>query len=187
MKKLIKLVVVAFALYVALVVAFESLLGYFQPEAENTLVITTFDADGVGHDRVLTALDGDHLYVAVNHWPRAWYRRAMRNPEVRITRGGETASYTVAQLAGEERDRVAAEHPVGARLATDGAGKLVAVGVRALMGFAPRHILRLDPVAPAVADDLAEDAAGALSGEPAADPAGEPPVYPAEAAADVSE
>lgn len=174
MKKLIKLVVVAFALYVALVVAFESLLGYFQPEAENTLVITTFDGDGVGHDRVLTALDGDHLYVAVNHWPRAWYRRAMRNSEVRITRRGETAPYAVAQLAGEERDRVAAEHPVG-------------LGVRALMGFAPRHILRLDPVAPVVADDLAEDAAGALPGEPAVDPAGEPPVYPAEAAADVSE
>ena len=77
--------------YVLIVVAFESLIGFFQPEAPDTLVLTTVGEDGGAVDRVLQGLQSDgQLYVAVNHWPRAWHRRALANPRVRVTREGET-------------------------------------------------------------------------------------------------
>lgn len=135
MKKALKIVAVALLAYVGVVALFESLLGYFQPEAGDTLVITTFDGEGAGRDRVLSALDSDgRLYVAVNHWPRAWYRRALANPAVRISRDGATKDYTAVPVAGEERERVQAEHPIP-------------TVARILMGFAPRRFLRLDPTA----------------------------------------
>ena len=66
----------------------------FQPESETTMVITTTDAEGTDFERVVTAIDdGDRLFVAANHWPRAWYRRALANPEVQIRRHGETTAY----------------------------------------------------------------------------------------------
>ena len=37
--------IIAFC-YLAVVASFESLLGYFQPESAETLIITTFDEDG---------------------------------------------------------------------------------------------------------------------------------------------
>ena len=53
--------------YVGLVVAFESLIGIIQPANDSTLVITTFDADGTSHDRVLSRLESEgRLYVAAN-------------------------------------------------------------------------------------------------------------------------
>ena len=45
--------------YVLIVVAFESLIGYFQPEAGDTLVLTTVNEDGAAIDRVLQSLDSD--------------------------------------------------------------------------------------------------------------------------------
>ncbi len=133
--KALKIVGILLLVYVALVAIFESLLGYFQPEAGNTVVITTFDADGAGHDRVLSGLDsGERLYVAVNHWPRAWYRRALANPQVRVTRDGEPQDYVAVPVTGDERVSVETAHPIP-------------LGVRILMGFAPRHFLRLDPAA----------------------------------------
>lgn len=140
MKKVVKIVGVLVVVYIAIVVLFESLLGYFQPQAENTLVITTFDAAGQaggkttkGRERVLSALDsGEQLYVAVNHWPRAWYRRSLANPQVRVARAGETWNGVAVPVTGEERARVAAEHPIP-------------IALRFLMGFAPRRFVRLDP------------------------------------------
>lgn len=132
--KAAKIVAIVLLAYVAIVVIFESLIGYFQPQGEDTLVITTFDGDGAGHDRVLSSLDMDEtLYVAVNHWPRAWYRRAVANPAVQVTRDGATGDYVAVEVVDEEHDRVAATHPIPAV-------------ARFLMGYAPRRFLRLDPV-----------------------------------------
>ena len=131
--KALKIIGIVLLAYVAVVALFESLLGYFQPQDPDTLIITTFDAEGQGHDRVLTALDVDaKLYVAVNHWPRAWYRRSLANPQVRIQHGGETRQCVAVLVTGEERARVETEHPIP-------------IPLRFLLGFAPRHFLRLDP------------------------------------------
>lgn len=133
--KALKVAGIVFLVYVAIVVVFESLIGYFQPEGGDTVVITTFDAQGEGRERVLSGLDsGDAFYVAVNHWPRAWYRRALENPRVRVARDGETQDYLAVPVTDEEHARVDAEHSIP-------------VAVSFLMGFAPRRFLRLDPVA----------------------------------------
>ncbi|MDE0055555.1 MAG: nitroreductase/quinone reductase family protein [Gammaproteobacteria bacterium] len=134
MSRTTKIVAIVPGIYVLLVVAFESLLGYFQPEAPGTLVITTVDAEGETHDRVLSGLKSDgKSYVAVNHWPRAWYGRVKENPNVKITRDGETEDYLATPVSGEEHDRVAGDNPVG-------------IGFRVITGFAPRYFVRLDPV-----------------------------------------
>ena len=92
--KTLKIIAIVVLVYVGIVVAFESLLGYFQPESGSTLVITTFDGDGTRHDRVVSRLESEgQIYVAANHWPRAWYRRALENPEVQVTLAGEKGDY----------------------------------------------------------------------------------------------
>jgi hypothetical protein len=128
--KILAFVVVA---YVLVVVAFESLIGFTQPSNASTLVITTFDPDGTPHDRVLARLETDgKTYVAANHWPRAWYHRALWNPDVRATIGGVTGNYRAVPVEGAEHDRVEGEHGHG-------------LGFRILTGFPPRYFIRLDP------------------------------------------
>ena len=41
--KILKKVSIVVLVYVGIVVAFESLIGYFQPASGSTLVLTTFD------------------------------------------------------------------------------------------------------------------------------------------------
>ncbi len=130
--KTAKIVGVLLAIYILVVVAFESLLGYNQPEFPGTLILTTTDEGGKAHDRVLSGLESDgQLYVAVNHWPRAWYHRALDNPNVQVTRDGNSMAYIAVLIADAEHDRVAGEHPTG-------------IVFRILTGFPPRHFIRLD-------------------------------------------
>jgi len=131
--KALKILAIVVLAYVGLVVVFESSIGYFQPTAGSTLVITTFDADGTAHDRVVSRLEsGGKLYVATNHWPRAWYKRALQNPDVRVSLAGETGDYRAVPVTGAEHDRVESDNGLG-------------VVFRILTGFPPRHFLRLDP------------------------------------------
>lgn len=132
MNLLTKIVVIVAVVYVLIVVVFESLLGYYQPQAPGTLVITTTDADGETHDRVLSELEsGGKVYVAVNHWPRAWYRRVLVYPEVEVTRDGEMQRYVAVPVDGEEKARVGQDNPAP-------------FVFRLLTGFPPRHFIRLD-------------------------------------------
>jgi hypothetical protein len=132
--KIVKIVAVLLLIYVGVVVLFESLLGYFQPAGQGTLLITTTDAKGGGHDRVVSRLESDgKLYVAANHWPRAWYTQALDNPEVAATINGDRRSYVAVPVTGSEHDRVDADNALG-------------IGFRILTGFPPRYFLRLDPV-----------------------------------------
>lgn len=131
--KALRIVAILALVYVGIVALFESLLGYFQPTAGSTLVITTLDGDGSPHDRVVSRLESDgQLYVAANHWPRAWYENALENPEVRVTLDGETREYRAVPVTGAEHDRVDADNRLGG-------------GFRFLTGFPPRYFLRLDP------------------------------------------
>jgi hypothetical protein len=106
-------------------------------QAENiggaTIVLSTAGADGKSHERVLSPIDhDDQLFVAANHWPRAWYHRALENPNVRVTRDGETTDYRAVPVSEQERERLLDESgfPLVAYVFT---------------GFAPRQFLRLDP------------------------------------------
>jgi len=131
--KALKIVVIVVLVYLGIVVAFESLIGFLQPKGGSTLVITTFDASGASHERVVSRLENDgHLYVAANHWPRAWYKRALANPDVRATIDGKTSDYRAVPVTGEEHVRVESANRHG-------------VLFRIVTGFPPRYFLRLDP------------------------------------------
>ena len=131
--KALKIVAIVALVYVGIVVAFESSLGYFQPRSGSTMVITTFDGDGTPHDRVVSRLESDgQLYVAANHWPRAWYNRVLENPEMQVTQEGETGDYLAVPVTGGEHTRVDGEHSLP-------------VVFRMLTGFPPRYLVRLDP------------------------------------------
>lgn len=129
----IKILLILFVAYVGVVALFESLLGYFQPANEQTMVITTFDAQGEGNDRVLARVESNgKLYAAANHWPRAWYRQALAQPNVKVTLDGQPVDYVAVPVKGAEHDQVNADRPLG-------------LGFRILTGFPPRYFLRLDP------------------------------------------
>lgn len=135
--KAVKWVAIVGVSYAGLVVLFEVFLGVCQPTLDRTeipmLVLTTTDASGTSHERRLARFEsGGKLYVSAHHWPRAWYRRALENPEVRVAIDGSTGDYTAVAVEGEEFTRVAAEYPIP-------------LPVLFLMGFPPRDLLRLDP------------------------------------------
>ena len=133
MYKAAKILAVVLVVYIGIVALFEALLGYFQPEADNTLVITTTAPDGSSHQRVLTGLQSnDELYVAVNHWPRAWYRHTRQHPEVRVDLNGGPRDFRAIPVSEAVDARLRAEHPIP-------------LPMRALMGFAPRRFLHLEP------------------------------------------
>ena len=131
--KVLKITVIVVLLYVGIIVAFESMIGYFQPAGGSTLVITTFEGDGTSRDRVVSRLESNgQLYVAANHWPRAWYNRALENPDVQVTLNDEKGDFRAVPVTGAEHDRVDGEHSLG-------------VGFKILTGFPPRYFIRLDP------------------------------------------
>jgi hypothetical protein len=130
--KAVKIVAIVVFAYVGIVVAFEAMIGTFQPSTGSTLVLTTFDADGAPHDRVVSRLESNgQLYVAANHWPRAWYERALENPDVQVTLEGAKGDYRTVPVTGEEHARVDEENSLGWIF-------------RILTGFPPRYFVRLD-------------------------------------------
>lgn len=130
--KAVRVVLALVLIYVGIVVAFESMLGIFQPAGGDTLVIATTSDDEV-HSRVVSGLEVDgQLYVAANHWPRAWYRQALANPNIEVTRDGATAAYLAVAVDEDEHERVDSAHRLGPV-------------IRFLTGFPPRRFVRLDP------------------------------------------
>ena len=130
--KAAKIVTAVFLFYIGIVIVFESLLGYFQPQAGTAMVITTFDNENNGNDRVVARLESNGMiYVAANHWPRAWYRQATDNPRMNVSYEGEKSEYRAILVEGEEHDRVDSEHSLG-------------LVFRILTGFPPRYFVRLD-------------------------------------------
>jgi hypothetical protein len=139
--KLLKWIALVLAGYLGVVVLVESfvvLMGARHAirglaEGEEWLVLTTRDAARATRDTVVAGVEVDGaLYVAANHWPRAWYRRALASGDVSVRRAGRLAEYTSVPVTGKERERVEASYRL----------PLLA---RALTGFPPRSFLRLDP------------------------------------------
>ena len=139
--KPVRLVGITLGAYVGLVVAFECFVGFMgQRDASRGVepgagwvVITTTDADGTTKDTVIAGVESaGRLYVSANHWPRAWYDRAIENPDVEIALGGETTARRAVAVVGDERVRIAEDYELPWAL-------------RFLTGFPPRSFLRLDP------------------------------------------
>ena len=140
MKTAVKVVVILFFVYVGVVAGFESLIGYFQPKDQNTMVIATQDDDGNAKQRVVARLESDgKLYVAANHWPRRWYNEVLAHPQVDVTWDNKTQAYVAVPVTGAEFDRVDAQHSLP-------------TVIRVLTGFPPRRLVRLDPATPSGTD-----------------------------------
>jgi hypothetical protein len=123
-------VLVAYAIAVAV---FELDIGVSQPQSSTTLVMHTFESDGSTHERVLDRIeDSGALFVAANHWPRAWYRQALANPDVEVIVDGVTSNYRAVPVSLAQEQQLQQRYPLGFR-------------TRFLTGFPPRHFLRLDP------------------------------------------
>lgn len=119
--------------YIALVVVFETAIGVAQPQSDTTIVIMASDADGNASERVVSGLrSGDKLYIAANHWPRAWYNRTLENPDVEVVVDGERSKRRAVPVTGAEHDSVNAEHSLP-------------LPFRFVTGFPPRYLIRLDP------------------------------------------
>ena len=138
--------------YIVLVFLFETvLLGYNQPSFEDEggcsgfgqdcgipmIVITTTDDKGQSSDRMLArfnSTDGK-IYVSAHHWPRSWYKEAIKNPNVKATIDGEVKDYVAVPVEeGDEFEMVDRGFPLR-------------LPVKIMMGFPPkRQILRLDPI-----------------------------------------
>ena len=131
--KALKIAAIVLLVYVGIVAAFESLIGTLQPHQARRSSSPPSTPTGSAHDRVVSRLESDgKLYVAANHWPRAWYRRALANPEVKVTLDGAKADYRAVPVTGAEHDRVESENRHG-------------LFFRFLTGFPPRYFVRLDP------------------------------------------
>ncbi len=97
------------------------------------MVIRTIGDDDTPSDRVVSRSEHDgKLYVAANHWPRAWYNQALKHLEVQVTGDGNPADFRATPTPQAEHDAVNGAHPLG-------------LGIRVLTGFPPRYFLRLDP------------------------------------------
>jgi hypothetical protein len=85
------------------VVWFEAGIGYNQPQNNSTVIIATFDDDGTRNERIvrLTVLDNRN-YTAANHWPRAWYRQALKNPKLEVKLKDSFESYIAVPLQDDE-------------------------------------------------------------------------------------
>ena len=132
-KKSCKVLLILLLSYGLLVVLFESSLGYFQPENTSTLQISTLDDEGRLSPRIVVRIErAAKLYVAANHWPRAWYNEALANPSVEVVSEIEQGRYLAVPIDGAEHDSVNADNSLGWFF-------------RILTGFPPRYFLRLDP------------------------------------------
>lgn len=128
--KIAKIIFVLIGIYIGIVVLFESSLGYFQPENSSTLTITTFD-QGQSHTRVVSKVESEGvLYIAANHWPRAWFRQTLANPQIEAMIDGESGRYLAVLMEGEEHERLIVD-------------KYPGLVFRTLTGFPPRYFLKL--------------------------------------------
>jgi hypothetical protein len=128
-----KILGIALASYVLVVVLFEIFVVTVQPDMSVGIVLTTTGADGKASDRKLAGVRmDDRLYVSANHWPRPWYHRALANPAVEVTEKGERRPYTAVPVTGDELVRIKDRYRFPLLF-------------KFLTGFAPRKFLRLDP------------------------------------------
>ena len=130
--KIKKKIIAVPVVYVVLVIAFETFLGIMQPSSGDTMVITSFEANGEAINRVVSRLEkGSNIFVAVNHWPRAWARRIELNPNVQITHNESTLNYNAVSLEVEEHSQASIDFPVP-------------FAFRVLTGFPPRYFFRFE-------------------------------------------
>lgn len=137
--KLVRILALVLVAYVAIGLAVEAAIATFQPRAEGTAVLRTWDAQGSPRDTVVglrEAPDGT-LWVASSHWLRGWYERLRRNPEVALVRAGEVVPYTAVPDSSPEAVALAKR-----QMGEPGFGHVL---TRTALLWAPIQPVRLEP------------------------------------------
>lgn len=138
--KFLRPLLIALLVYVALALALDSAIAFFQPRSGPTIVLRSFDDEGTAHERVLSRIEVDgQLWAMSGHWFRGWYHRVRENPRVEVIDDGATRPYRATVLDPPESDRALARLGGGSR----GAGYWAS---RAMFLFAPLKPVRLDPL-----------------------------------------
>jgi hypothetical protein len=146
--KAVRIVSIVFACYLVIALILDGAIGYFQPRPQGgaTVVLRTYDDLGRPHDTVLAVLDDNgQLWLESGHWFRGWYHRAVKHPDVDLTRGGVPRPYRAVPVDTPEA------HDTVTRLMGKGMGMSEDVRYwigRAVLLFAPIKPLRLDPRPP---------------------------------------
>ena len=143
-------------MYIVLGVWVETgVLGYNQPSCEDEggcsdcgqdcgrpmIVITTTEDKGQSSDRMLArfnSTDGK-IYVSAHHWPRSWYKEAIKNPNVKGEIDGEVKDYVAVPVEGDEFEMVARGFPLR-------------LPVKIMMGFPPKRQICLLYTSPSPRD-----------------------------------
>ena len=141
--KALRIAAIVFGVWVLVGVGLDAALGYFQPRSADSVVLRTLDANGQPHDTALGAREIDgQVWLVSGQWFRGWYRRALANPDVELTRNGAVTAYRAIPV--DTREAVDAVTRLDRE--RTGAGYWFGRGVLAL--FAPYRLLRLDPRTP---------------------------------------
>lgn len=120
-------------IYIGSVIQFETRLAYLQPQGGSTIVIATTDGDGSRNERVVSLREFEgKSYIAANHWPRAWYRQALNNPQMEVKMEESFEPYLAVPLEGAELAAIQNDYQVSFQF-------------KFRTGFPPRRFLRLDP------------------------------------------
>ena len=145
MKKIAGIVVGLLAAFVVLALLFDAWVGASQPRLSPGAgegVLHTFDAEGARHDTRLAVVDDaeENVWVQSGHYFRGWYYRALENPAVEFTRGGETRPYTAVAIDTPESEALIVE------LFKQRAGSPARFYIiRTILLFADIKPVRLDP------------------------------------------
>ncbi len=143
--KIVRLFFIVAVAYLIIGLSLDAVIGYFQPQSEQTAVLRTFDVQGRSHDTVLRLLDDQgQLWVESGHWFRGWYRRVQHDPRVQLIRGDQVDDYAAVPV--DTAEAVA----LVTRLMGRGETPRYFAS-RAMLLFAPIKPVRLDPRPPAAA------------------------------------
>ena len=132
--------------YLAFVLLVECLIWRLQPDTTGGVTIHVTDRSAKQVQRNLAGFEYDNrLYVSSNHWFRHWYKLALDNSSVVITKNGVRRPCKAIVVAGREQISVSRAYKMGFIL-------------RFICGFAPSKFLRLDPLGlPGVATPRGEE------------------------------
>lgn len=140
--KFLRVLGILFGAYLALGLLIDSGIGFFQPQADGTVVLRSFDNAGLSSDTVLSLLrdekNAGQLWVESGHWFRGWYRAVQANPDIELDLDGETLPYRAVPVDTPE----ALENVL--RLMGKGSGAGYYIG-RTMLLWAPIKPVRLDP------------------------------------------
>jgi hypothetical protein len=143
MTRILRILVSGLAVFVALALAVDGVIGVLQPALQPGAaegVLRTFDEKGgVEETRLAVLDDGGTLWIQSGHHFRGWYHRLLRNLDCELVRDGEVRAYRAVPIDTPETEALVAG------LLKRRAGAFRFTLIRTILLFADIKPVRLDP------------------------------------------